>query len=280
LTAPTIGHPPGPPITLCGSLSLHAVTLGAAMHEAAYAALDLPFRYVPFEIEEDGLGAAIAAMRALSIRGLGISMPFKQAVVPMLDAIDPTAARIGAVNTVVNDGGRLTGHNTDFIGAARALAEAIDLSGARVLVLGAGGAARAVAFGLREHGASVTLCNRDEARAAALAADLGCDHRPWNDRHDTRGFDAIVNATSIGMQDVAEGSPLDARALTPPLVVMDIVYRPLATELVDAARRAGLVALHGGRMLLHQAARQHELYTSTPAPLDAMNTALEREIAR
>ena len=267
------------PITLCGSLSLHAVALGAAMHDAAYAALGLPFRYVPFEIREEGLPAALGAMRALSIRGLGISMPFKQAVMPLLDEVDPIAARIGAVNTVVNEGGRLVGHNTDHIGAARALAEAIELLGARVLVLGAGGAARAVAFGLIEQGAVVTLCNRSDARAEALAADLGARHRAWDERHDTRDIDAIVNATSIGMKDVAEGSPLDEAALSPPLVVMDIVYRPLATELVESARRRGLVTIHGGRMLLFQAARQHELYTGTAAPLDAMNAALERAIA-
>src|SRR5690606_13543959 len=149
----------------------------AALHEAAYAAQALPFRYVPFEIGEDGLSGAIAAMRALSIRGFGISMPFKQAIIPLLDAVDPIAARIGAVNTVVNEGGRLVGHNTDHVGAARALAEAVALGGANILVLGAGGAARAVAFGLCEQGASVTLCNRDEARAATLAADLGAAQR-------------------------------------------------------------------------------------------------------
>src|SRR4051794_16658805 len=105
-------------ITLCGSLSLHPVGTGAAMHLAAYRALDLPFTYVPFRVTD--LPGAVTGMRALGIRGCGVSMPFKQDVIPLLDAIDPLAARIGAVNTLVNDGGRITGHNTDAIGAARA----------------------------------------------------------------------------------------------------------------------------------------------------------------
>src|SRR6185503_19793813 len=115
----------------CGSLSLHPSPLGAAMHLAVYRALELPFTYVPFAVTE--LGGAIHGMRALGIRGYGISMPYKQAVIPLLDALDPLAATIGAVNTVVNDGGRLTGHNTDCAGAIRALGP---VTGARVLLLG------------------------------------------------------------------------------------------------------------------------------------------------
>src|ERR1700688_4199915 len=109
------------PVTLCGSLSLHPVSTGAAMHLAGYRALGLAFTYVPFKVTD--LAGALTGMRALGIRGFGVSMPFKQDVVPLLDALDPLAARIGAVNTVVNDGGRLTGYNTDALGAVRALEE-------------------------------------------------------------------------------------------------------------------------------------------------------------
>src|SRR5262245_32187926 len=108
-------------LTLCGSLSLHPVSLGAVMHAAGYQALDLPFVYVPFRVTD--LTGALAGMRALGIRGLGVSMPYKQAVMPLLDALSPLAERIGAVNTIVNDDGRLTGHNTDCLGAVRALEE-------------------------------------------------------------------------------------------------------------------------------------------------------------
>lgn len=267
------------PVTLCGSLSLHAVTLGATIHEAGYAALDLPWRYVPFEIGPSDLEGALAAMRTLSIRGFGISMPFKEQILPLLDAIDPLAARIGAVNTVVNEAGRLVGHNTDAAGAVRAIAEAMPvLGGAPILVLGAGGAARAVAFALHQEGAAVAIANRHGERARVLAEEIGCASVPWQERHALDRFAAVVNATSIGMRDVAPGSPLDEAAFPSTLVVMDIVYHPVETELVTAARRAACPTIHGGRMLLHQAARQFELYTGRPAPLEAMNAALERAI--
>ena len=140
------------PITLCGSVSRLSSALGRSMHEAGYRALGIPFTYVPFEVRD--LAGAIAGMRALGIRGLGVSQPFKQDVMPLLDAIEPVAARIGAINTIVNDGGRLEGRNTDWIGATRALEEVRSLRGASVLLLGAGGAARAIAFGLANSGAA------------------------------------------------------------------------------------------------------------------------------
>jgi shikimate dehydrogenase len=263
-------------ITLCGSLSRHAVPLGAAMHNAGYRALGLGFTYVPFETSD--LRGALAGMRALGIRGFGVSMPFKLEIMPLCDALDPLAARIGAVNTVVNDGGRLTGHNTDWSGAARAIGEAMALDGARVRVLGAGGAGRAVAYGLHEAGALVEIANRTDARAQGLAAEVGCGWRAWAERAELDGVDAVVNATSQGMVEQEGGSPIAEGALRAGLVVMDIVYKPLDTELVRAARRRGATAVHGGRMLLHQAARQFELYTGREAPLAAMDAALREQI--
>ena len=267
------------PIALCGSLSRWAVPLGAAMHEAGYRVLELPFRYVPFELEASELGAAIAGMRALKIRGLGVSMPFKLAVMPLLDELDDTARRIGAVNTIVNRGGRLIGHNTDWLGAVRAVEEACPVRGARVLVLGAGGAARAVAFGFREGGALVTIANRTDERGAALADELGVAHRTWSTRAELRRIDVVVNASSLGMRDVELASPLPEAVLESRLVVLDAVYKPLDTELVLAARKNGATAIDGGRMLLHQAAAQFELYTERAAPLHAMDTALRLAIA-
>ena len=150
-----------PAVTICGSLSLHPVSLGRAMHEAGYRALSLPWMYAPFACRD--VAGALAGVRALSIRGVGVSMPFKLDVLPHLDALSPLAARIGAVNTIVNDAGTLTGHNTDAIGARRALEEVTALAGKRVLLLGAGGAARAVAVAIAEAGAVLVIANRRHA---------------------------------------------------------------------------------------------------------------------
>jgi shikimate dehydrogenase len=206
-------------------------------------------------------------------------MPFKIEVMPLLDAIAPQAQRIGAVNTIVNDGGRLVGHNTDAVGSLRALEEARSVRGAKCLLLGAGGAARAVAHALSDAGASLTIANRDTARGAELAARVGAEFLPIAEATRAGGdFDVVVNATSLGMDvDGPSVSPMDPASLAPGSVVMDIVYKPLETALLRAARAAGARAIDGGRMLLHQAAAQFELYTGVPAPLEAMDAALRRE---
>jgi shikimate dehydrogenase len=271
------------------------------MHLAGYRARGLPFTYVPFGITD--LEGAIRGMRALGIRGLGISMPFKQAILPMLDELDPIAARIGAVNTVVNEGGRLIGHNTDWIGALRALEEPRGVSSdagadppprsdqtpalgaqTRVLLIGAGGAARAIAFGVRERGASLCIANRDVAAARALADDVGGEASGLDELARAGDYDVVINATSVGMREADPRSLVPDEALSPrgrsgALTVMDIVYKPIETELIRAARRRGASVIHGGRMLLHQAARQFELYTGVGAPLDAMDEALREQIA-
>jgi shikimate dehydrogenase len=267
-----------PPLrtTLCGSLSLHPVSLGAAMHLAGYRALGLDFTYVPFAVTD--LAGAIVGMRALGIRGLGISMPYKLAVVPLVDELDALAKRMGAVNTVVNDGGKLTGYNTDGMGAVRALEETRSLAGAHVLLLGAGGAARAIAHALAERGAETTVANRERARAEALAGETGARAAGFEEAARAGDYDVVVNATSLGMRETDPRSPVPAAALHEGLVVMDIVYKPIETELVRSARAAGARAIHGGRMLLHQAARQFELYTGRDAPLEAMEQALLAQI--
>jgi shikimate dehydrogenase len=250
------------------------------MHSAAYRALGLDWHYVPFEIEEAQLASALAAMRVLNIRGFGISMPFKLQIMPMLDAIDDLAARIGSINTVVNDSGRLVGHNTDWLGAVRALEEVAPIGERHVLVLGAGGAARAVAFGLIERRARVSLCNRSFDRAQALARELGATARTWEERTALHDVDILVNASSLGMSTIDPCSPVADAVLRPELTVMDIVYKPLDTTLIRSARDVGATVIHGGRMLLHQAAAQFELYTGQRAPLEAMDAALRAAMAR
>jgi shikimate dehydrogenase len=272
------------PTVLCGSLSLHPVSLGAAMHRAAYRVLGLDFAYVPFKVSE--LGGALTGMRALGIRGFGVSMPYKLDVMPLLDALEPLAERIGAVNTIVNDDGRLTGYNTDAAGARRALEEVCPLSGTRITVLGAGGAARAVAFAFADAGARVHLANRTQERARELAEAIG---RATGAELTSSALSAepppaevLVNASSAGMEGVSLASPLlgphSEAWLAAPRVVMDIVYKPIGTALLAEAERRGKATIHGGRMLLHQAAEQFELYTGHPAPLAAMDEALRETL--
>ena len=259
-------------ITVCGSLSRFPVSLGRVMHAAGYRALGLDWVYVPFACVD--AKAALDAVRALSIRGVGVSMPFKLDVLPHLDAIDALAARIGAVNTVVNDEGRLTGHNTDAYGARRALEETGPLAGKRVLLLGAGGAARAVAFALADAGARLVIANRDEGKARALAARVGADGRGAEEVARASDHEIVVNATSVGMTDTGGASPIPEGALRKGQLVMDIVYKPLRTALLGAAARAGATTIDGSRMLLFQAMEQFRLYTAKEPPREAMERAL------
>ncbi|HMJ13050.1 MAG TPA: shikimate dehydrogenase [Polyangiaceae bacterium] len=267
-----------PTTILCGSLSLHPVSLGAAMHRAGYSALGLDYSYVPFKISD--VKGALTGMRALGIRGFGVSMPFKLEVIPELDHLDELAARIGAVNTIVNDAGVLTGYNTDASGAARALGEVLPFAGQRICLIGAGGAARAVAYALCSEGLSVHIVNRTAAGAERLAGELR-DRYGWPasagslaELADLRSFAALVNASSAGMLEYGADSPVPAQTLHRDLVVMDIVYKPLRTTLIESAERAGARTVHGGRMLLHQACRQFELYTGQCAPVAEMDRAL------
>ena len=248
------------------------------MHRAGYAALGLDFAYVPFGVSAD-LEGALRGMRALGIRGLGVSMPYKLQIIPYLDRLDGLAESIGAVNTVVNDGGTLVGYNTDAAGSVKAMGERLALAGARVLLVGAGGAARAIAFALNAAGAALHIANRTESRAQLLAGDLHsqCGARVHASGleilEDASEFDLLVNASSAGM-DGYGSFPWQPTGAHRRLVVMDAVYKPLQTKLIRACRPLGISTISGERMLLHQAARQFELYTGSPAPLDAMEMAL------
>jgi shikimate dehydrogenase len=266
-----------PPVTLCGSLSLHPVALGMAMHRAGYEALGLPFTYVAFACQD--LDGALRGMRALGIRGFGISMPYKLDVIPLLDQMDELTRRIGAVNTIVNDGGVLTGYNTDASGSMRALREATEIAGKRTVVIGAGGAARAVAFALVREGARVHIVNRTREKGEQLARELGASAGGLEDLAHLGDFAALVNCSSAGMAEYGSASPVAEEALTPQTVVMDIVYKPIRTELLRAAERRGCKTVHGGRMLLYQACGQFELYTGRSAPVEAMDAALGRAMS-
>jgi shikimate dehydrogenase len=265
-------------MTINGATLVHGIignpvshSLSPAMQNAAFAAMGLNSVYVPFPVTD--VAAALTGLKALGIGGVSVTIPHKQAVLPHLDAIDPVAARIGAVNTLVCRDNTVKGYNTDWLGANRALSEKMKLAGATVLLLGAGGSARAIGFGLLEAGAAVLIASRSPEPGRALAAQLGCPWHPLTEVARLRA-DAVVNATSVGMGKLAAESlvPCDKIADFP--VVMDIVYAPLETRLLAEARAAGCLPIDGLQMLLHQGAAQFELWTGGPAPLPVMARAL------
>jgi shikimate dehydrogenase len=252
------------------------ITFNVRMHNAAYAALELDYTFVCFGVSDPA--SAVQAIRALGIRGMNVSMPHKIAVLPLLDALDQSARDIGAVNTIDNRAGKLTGYNTDAIGAVRALEEQTPLSGRRLALLGAGGASRAIAYGAKAGNAAVTLFNRTPERARLLAEDLGVQFGGALTDFDPKGFDIVVNATAAGFR-APDASPLAGR-LASHLVVMDAAFLPVNTRLIREARALGCKVINGTRMMLHQAGRQVELYTERPAPMKAMESALLDEIGR
>jgi shikimate dehydrogenase len=257
---------------LCGSIAGRPGTFGVAMHNAAYRALGLNYTYVAFG--SDDTAGAVAAMRALAIRGLGVTMPHKIRIIEHLDAVDETARAIGAVNTVVNDDGRLTGHNVDWIGAVRAFREKTDLAGRRAAVIGAGGGARSIIYGLVREGCRVTVYNRSADRGRALAEAMGATYGGVPaDLAGAGPYDLLAHATPVGFHDT-DAMPIPPEALHPETVVFDAVPMPIETRLLREAAARGCRTLPGVRMQLHQAARQFALYTGVEPEIAVMETAL------
>jgi shikimate dehydrogenase len=232
------------------------------MHNAAYAALGIDALYVAFDVPPPRLGDAVRGVRGLAIRQLSVSIPHKTQVLELVDEIDEAATRIGAANTVVSRDGRLIASNTDWTGAVCALERECSLAGARAVVLGAGGTARAVAWGLLQRGAAVTILNRDVSRAEALARALGASAGPL-DALAAIPHTVLVNATSVGME--SDASPVSAAAIAPDAVVLDAVYAPEHTRFLRDAAARGARVVTGRWMLVHQAVAQLEAWAG---PID------------
>jgi len=260
---------------LCG-IVLHPAghTRSPAMHNAAFAALGIDAVYLAFDVPPQGLPAAIAGVRALGFRQLAVSIPHKEAVIELLDDVDETARKIGAVNTVTRHGEKLVGSNTDWLGAVRAVERVAAPAGKRAVVLGAGGAARAVVYGLLERGAGVTVLNRSPDRARRLCADLGAEAAgPISDLEKIR-CDILVNTTSVGLR--GDESPVDPSWIPDGAVVMDAVYEPPETRLLRDAASRGARTIPGKWMLVHQAAEQFHEWTGLEAPVAVMAEAFDR----
>lgn len=248
-----------------------AHSLSPAMHNAALAAMAYPAIYLAFRVND--AAAAMAAMRALNIRGLSVTIPHKVDIMAHLNEIDELAMKIGAVNTVVNQKGRLKGYNTDCTGAAAALQKHIEIKNKRVTLVGAGGAARAVAFGLVSRGAKITVFNRSADRGRALAEAIKADYAPLSDLAHHEG-DIVINTTSVGMHPHTDVSPIPAHCLSANMVVMDIVYNPLETALLNIARSKGCKVIDGTAMFVLQGQEQLALWTGRRPPVEVMRQAV------
>lgn len=261
-----------------------AHSLSPLIHNAALRHDGLDCAYLAFDVEPVGLEAAVQGLRALRVRGANITVPHKERAAALVDRLEPLAAQVGAVNTIVNDEGILTGHNTDVEGFRSALAGLLGdgARGRRCLVAGAGGAARAVVAALVADGASdVWLYNRTVTRAEELcvAANGWGGTRCTVVARDILGemaasADIVVNATTVGLDPAVKGGPFVVDIVRSHHVVMDLVYGPATTDLVRQARKRGAAAVDGLEMLLMQAAGSYQLWTGRRPSLDVMRAAL------
>jgi len=257
-------------------------SMSPVMHNVAFEKMGLDYLYVPFKVKKQALGEAIEGMRALNVKGLNVTIPHKVAVLPFLDKLDRLAEQIGAVNTIINDDGILTGYNTDGAGFLQALLErGVEPEGKSIVLLGAGGASRAISFTLADRGAHLLILNRlqelDWAKELAhrisqvftkevTALELN--------RENLAGAlgkaDILVNATSVGMSPDINQTPVPADLLRLGLLVFDIVYNPIKTRLLSEATAACAETIGGLDMLIWQGALAFEKWTDKKAPTDLM----------
>ena len=252
-------------------------SLSPVLHNTGFTAGRVNAVYLPFLVHD--LGDFVGAIEPLGLQGFSITLPHKQDIVRHLDDCDPLAAEIGAVNTVVVRGrGKLFGYNTDYIGVLRAIEQRMPIAGSRVLIVGAGGVARAVAFALARGGAAVAVCARRMERAQKLARAIRGEAIPRKAlRHEF--FDAIVNATPVGMYPHDGDSPLEARELNCRLV-FDTVYRPQRTKLLQLAAGRGIETVSGLEMFLAQGIAQWEIWMGERAPEGTMRRAVIATLRR
>lgn len=258
-------------------------TLSPAMHNAAFLKMGLDYVYLPFKVAEKDLPAAIEGLMALNIAGINVTIPHKVAVIPLLDEIDELAGYIGAVNTIVNQNGILKGYNTDASGFYHVFtANKIAVSRKKIVILGAGGAARAIAFILADKGAEITILNRSLDAAQAISERIFKTLRTeikigelnlQNLKFSLEEADIVVNATSLGMSPQLKETPVPARLLNERMTVVDIIYNPIQTRLLKEAEKQGAKVFNGLEMLVRQGAAAFELWTGLKASIETMRKA-------
>ena len=265
-------------VGLMGDPIEHSVS--PAMHNSAFKAMELDYVYVPLRVKKADLPQAVHAMRALNIRGVNVTIPHKVDIMPLLDDIDPLAREIGAVNVLVNNSGILKGYNTDAEGFLHVLLEhEVEPEGKTVVILGAGGAARAISFTLAGRGASLIMLDRTPANAARCAADVSAatgqtaEVFALNARNLGNAMERahiLVNTTSVGMFPEKNVTLVTRNLMRPQFVVVDIVYNPYKTLLLAEAEKAGARTINGLEMLIWQGALAFEKWTGMKAPLNVM----------
>jgi len=258
-------------------------TLSPIMHNAAFEALKLDYVFLAFKVKLDEVGNAISGMRVLRIHGLNVTMPHKNAVIQYLDVVDPAGKAIASANTILNKDGKLLGFNTDGIGALNALKRnGVEPKGKKVLLLGAGGAAKAIAYALSQEVDELVILNRTPKPAIELADFLkqkfnkkisSGELLPGEVKVNLADSDVLINATSIGMKPNDNESLVSSEWLKPDLAVMDIVYNPLETKLAKDAKVAGAKVVSGVEMLIYQGALSFEIWTACEAPVEVMRNA-------
>jgi shikimate dehydrogenase len=258
-------------------------TLSPTIHNAAFNHLNLDFVFLAFSVKAAELENAMRGMRGLGIHGLNVTMPHKGTVIAYLNDVDSTVKFLGSANTILNKDGKLHGFSTDGAGALKAFREnGVELSDKRVLLLGAGGAAKALAFSLAKEVEELVVLNRAAEKAKKLAEAIG---RTLNKKvvgdglspdvlaENLRDSDVLINATSVGMHPEANQSIVPSQLLRSDLTVMDIVYNPVETKLARDAKAAGAKVISGVEMLIHQGAASFEIWTGRSAPIEIMRRA-------
>jgi shikimate dehydrogenase len=265
-------------------------SLSPAMQNAAFEVSKLDCVFLAFEVKSAEVGNAMSGMRALGIQGLNVTMPHKNAVISFLDEVDQTAKLLEAVNTIKNENGKLYGFNTDGVGALAALREnGVEPKGKKVLLFGAGGAARAIAFALAREADELSILNRTLKSAAELADLLKREFNanviaytlsPLTVKANLADADLLINATSVGMKPNAKQTLVASEWLKPELAVMDIVYDPIETKLAKDAKAAGAKVVSGVEMLIYQGAASFEIWTGCSAPVEVMRKAALNQLRK
>lgn len=250
-------------------------SLSPVMHNAAMEKFRYPGHYLAFQIEN--LSAAIQGVRGFGIRGVSVTMPFKEEAMAYLDEVEPAAARIGAVNTIVNDRGYLTGYNTDWLGMVESIEERLTISGKVFLILGTGGAARAAIYGIMEKGGQPLLTGRNQDKTKVLAREWRIPFLKIEDIARAKA-DVLINTSPVGMAPEVGRSPLPKEIPGQFPWVMDMIYRPRETQLLKDAREAGSSVINGMGMFINQGAAQFKLWTGLEPPRPFLKKLLQKKL--